>query len=262
MIQNKLCLKAENITFERQKTKLIQDLSWEVPQGSHWAILGPNGAGKTLLLRLLMGYLWPTQGKIEILGHTLGKVDLRVLRRRLAWVAKALEEITPPETSVLKVILSGPESTLGLYSSPSQSMLERAENLAEAFRLTPILKRAFGLLSSGEKQRVLLARASLAKPEILFLDEPMANLDLGGREEFLKHLGQLVATPNPPTIILATHNTLEIAPFIDHVLFLKEGEVLAAGLIDQELTNEMLQRVYDLPLQLERTASGRYLAYL
>lgn len=255
-------IRAENLVLSRGRETLIRDISWQVDKGQHWALLGVNGAGKTLLLKILTGYVWPTRGGVEILGQTLGQVDLRTLRRRLGWVAKALEELTPPRTTVLEAILSGPEASLGLYVEPTASQLRSAEALAEEYGLGRLVKREFGLLSSGEKQRVLLARAAAADPAILFLDEPMANLDMGGREQFMALLEKMAARPGAPTVILTTHNTMEIGPFMTHALFLKDGRVVARGSLEETMQPEILQATFDLPLKVERSPSGRYLAYI
>jgi len=255
-------IKAERLTLRRGRETLLNDLSFKVARGEHWAVLGVNGAGKTLLMKVLTGYIWPTRGTVEILGHTLGQVDLRVLRRSLGWVAKALEELTPPRATVLEVILSGPEASLGLYAEPTPRQIREAEELAEEYGLTRLVRREFGLLSSGEKQRALLARAAAHHPSILFLDEPMANLDMAGREQFMAMLDKLAAGPTSPAVILTTHNTLEIGPFMTHALFLKNGAEVAAGPLERTMNPETLKAAFDLPLQVERTAGGRYLAYL
>jgi len=252
---------ADRLSLRRGGDSLIKNLSWRVARGEHWAVLGPNGAGKSLLLRLLTGYVWPTEGTVDILGQRLGRVDLRELRRRLGWVAKTLEEMTPAKATVGEVILSGPRASLGLYEEPAAEETARARAAAEQFGLGRVFGREFGLLSSGEKQRALLARAALARPEILFLDEPMSNLDLAGREMFLARLGELAAGGGP-TIILTTHNTLEIGPFLTHALVMAEGGVvLAAGPAAETLTSAVLSRAFGLPLKVEK-AGDRYLAFI
>ena len=252
-------LLAEHLRLSQGGQILIHDFSWRVLRGEHWAILGANGSGKTLLLRLLTGYIWPSTGTVDILGQRLGRVDLRELRRRLGWIAKTLEEMTPVKTTVLEVILSGPRASLGLYAEPAPYERIAAQTLAERFGLGRLLSQGFGILSSGEKQRALLARAALAEPEILFLDEPMSNLDIGGRELFLARLNDLAAAQKASTIILATHNPLEIGPFITHVLVLKNGAALAAGPISEIMKPEILTQAFGLPLDVEKTADGRYL---
>ncbi|MDL2227050.1 ATP-binding cassette domain-containing protein [Deltaproteobacteria bacterium OttesenSCG-928-M10] len=255
-------LEAAGVTLKRGRNTLLRELSWRVERGQHWAVLGPNGAGKTMLMRVLTGYLWPTAGTVDILGRRLGTVDLRVLRRSIGWVAKALEELTPADATVLEVILSGPEASLGLYVRPPAHRVDEAEALAEEYGLGRLAGREFGLLSSGEKQRALLARAVLSRPALLFLDEPMANLDMGGREQFMALLERLAGGPSAPAIVLTTHNTLEIGPYMTHALLMKNGAVLAAGPLAETMEPEPLGAAFDLPLKVERTPSGRYLAYL
>ena len=255
-------INAKNIHLKRGTNHLLKGLSWQVEAGQHWVLLGPNGAGKTLLMEILLGYLWPTLGEVHVLGNRLGHIDLRLLRRSLGWVSKALEEMTPGEASVMEVILSGPLATLGLYEEICPQLQDEALVLAQKFNLEKIVCRHFGLLSSGEKQRVLLARAALAQPKILFLDEPMSNLDLGGRELFLQSLAQMASLPQAPTIILTTHNTLEIGPFMTHGFLMKEGRTVAQGELSSVMCADLLQQTFDLPLRVERASSGRYLALL
>jgi iron complex transport system ATP-binding protein len=262
MTDDRNVIAAEHLILKRSGEALLNDLSWRVSRGQHWALLGANGAGKTLLMKILTGYVWPGSGSVELLGERLGRVDLRVLRRRIGWVAKALEELMPGDATVLEVILSGPEASLGLYIDPSPKQIRAAEDLAESFGLTRIIHRQFGLLSSGEKQRALLARAALMQPDLLFLDEPMTNLDMGGREHFLSILDKMVAGPKAPTVILSTHNTLEIGSFMTHALLMKSGTVVGEGTLDEMMRPEPLQKTFDLPLKVEKTQSGRYLAYL
>lgn len=255
-------INAQGIHLSRGQAKILQDVDWQVKKGEHWAVLGANGAGKTMLMRVLTGYVWPTCGTVDILGRRLGTVDLRVLRRNIGWVAKALEEMTPADTTVLEVILSGPYASLGLYVEPPSHLKREAEELAELYGLAPLVNRTFGLLSSGEKQRALLARAVLSNPALLFLDEPMANLDMAGREQFMALLNLLAQRKAAPTIILTTHNTLEIGPFMTHSLMMKAGRVVTAGALEDSMTSERLEEVFGLPLKVERTSGGRFLAYL
>ncbi|MDR3153421.1 MAG: ATP-binding cassette domain-containing protein [Deltaproteobacteria bacterium] len=250
------------VSLTRGGTRLLDNLSWEVSKGEHWTVLGPNGAGKTLLLRIVTGYVWPTLGTVTVLGSLLGTIDLRLLRRRIGWVSQAVSDLMPGYSTLLDTIASGPLASLGLYDDPPPELAARAEAIASAYGLADKLKRPFAHLSSGERQRVLLARAALTEPELLILDEPMSNLDMGGRELFLENLRELSASPKAPTIILTTHNTLEIAPFITHAIIVKGGMALKAGAIAEIMTGETLSEAFGLPLEVEKGAAGRYVATL
>ncbi|MDR1165386.1 MAG: ATP-binding cassette domain-containing protein [Deltaproteobacteria bacterium] len=250
------------VSLSRGGTPLLRDLNWEVRRGEHWTVLGPNGAGKTLLLRVVTGYIWPTDGEVTVLGKRLGRVDLRILRRKIGWVSQALADLTPGGETLLGTILSGPMASLGLYADPEPALVEKARQTAADFGLSDKLERPFFLLSSGERQRALLARAALTEPDLLILDEPMSNLDMGGRELFLELTRRLASAPNGPTVILTTHNTLEIGPFFSHALLLKNGAVLAQGELERTLTSPILSAAFELPLKVERSAGGRVLALL
>jgi iron complex transport system ATP-binding protein len=171
-------------------------------------------------------------------------------------------DMTPGGTGVLEAILSGPQASMGLFVEPDRETVERAESLAEDFGLKDRLKRPFALLSSGERQRTLLARAALAEPELLILDEPMSGLDVGGRELFLNLTARLASGPGAPTIVMTTHNVQEIGAFMTHALLLKDGGASAAGPLAETLTEERLGELFDLPLRIERNAAGRWLAWL
>jgi iron complex transport system ATP-binding protein len=252
----------ENVTLKRKEQTLISKVNWEILPGQNWVLLGPNGAGKTLLLRLITGYLWPTEGQITVLGHILGKIDLRSLRRKIGWVSQALADLMPQYVTLKETILSGPTASLGLYDEPDQDMVLKAEELALEFGLHDKLNRPFNLLSSGERQRTLLARAALMEPQLLILDEPMSNLDLGGRELFIKLLGKLAEKPNPPSLILTTHNTMEIGSFINRAILVKDGKVLTSGTLDNSLNSDWLSQLFELPLIVEKNNQGRIMAYM
>ncbi|MDR1040378.1 MAG: ATP-binding cassette domain-containing protein [Deltaproteobacteria bacterium] len=250
------------VSLTRGGVPLLNDLDWNVEKGEHWTVLGPNGAGKTLLLRIVTGYIWPTLGTVSVLGRRLGTVDLREIRRRTGWVSQAVADLMPGQATLLETVASGPLASLGLYEDPSAELLERAEAICRDYALADKLKRPFRLLSSGERQRALLARAALTEPELLILDEPMSNLDMGGRELFLEILRELAASPDAPTVVLTTHNTLEIAPFITHGIVIKGGRSLKAGPVSEIMTGETLSDAFDLPLAVEKGPAGRYVATL
>ncbi|MDR1085107.1 MAG: ATP-binding cassette domain-containing protein [Deltaproteobacteria bacterium] len=255
-------LELAGVELRRGPNKLLDDVSWSVRPGQHWALLGQNGAGKTLILRLATGYIWPTEGRVTVLGHLLGRVDLRQLRRRIGWVSQALADLMPGHVTLLDTILSGPLASLGLYVEPSLEMIREAKIVAEEFGLIKIFDRPFGLLSSGERQRTLLARAAMTKPKLLILDEPISNLDMGGREQFLNLVNRLATGPEAPTVILTTHSIQEIGPFVSHVLLIKGGRSVTQGPIESTLTSDNLTLAYDLPFKIEKTPKGRYLAYV
>jgi len=241
------------VSVIRGRRTIVRNVCWTVPRGRHWAMVGANGSGKTTLLRTACGYLWPSRGTVELLGHAFGHVDLRELRKRVGWVSSAVHEMIPAKLSAVEVVLSGVYASLGLYETPSPGQCDRARDRLEAMEVRAMADQAFGLLSLGEQQKVLIARALMARPELLVLDEPCAGLDLRWRESLLETVGALAGQPDGPTIVFVTHHIEEIAPVFADALALKAGRVLAAGPTGTVLTDAVLSEAFGLPVVVERT---------
>ena len=228
---------------------MLSDVSWRVERGERWVVLGPNGAGKSTLLKVLTGEMFPTQGVAEVLGSKLGQVDVRELRKRMGFTGAFVNEAFRAEIPAVEVVMSGKhaarETWWHRYSSFDR---ERAENLLALLGCASLATAPFGNCSSGERQRILLARTLMADPELLILDEPTAGLDLQGREDLLVSLTQLDPTL---TMLLVTHHVEEIPPTATHILLLNNGQITAQGPIAQTLTQPNLQTCYNTPLNLE-----------
>jgi iron complex transport system ATP-binding protein len=239
------------VSLLRDGVLVLEDVSWTVGPGEHWAVLGPNGSGKTSLLHIAAGYLWPTRGAVSVLGSRFGKVDLRVLRRRIGWVSPALAAQLSPGESAREVVLSGRFAALNLFfAHPGAEDTAQADDLLEVLGIAYLAERPFGVLSQGERQRVLVARSLLADPELLILDEPTAGLDLGAREDFLEALQVLTQAVGGPTVVFVTHHVEEIVPGISHVLLMRQGAVVAAGEKADVLRNGPLSRALGLPVEV------------
>jgi len=244
-------IQLKNVELWRDRP-LLKGIDWTVDRGQHWVVIGRNGAGKTLLLRIIAGYLWPSSGEVWVLNRRYGKVDLRELRRHMGWVSSALKEKIPAHDTALQVVLSGAYATFGLFRTPTEDEKRRAEALMEDMSLNALKDREYENLSSGEKQRVLLARACLPEPALLILDEPCAGLDLASREKFLYLVERMAKLQNGPTIIMVTHRVSEIMPSFRNGILIQQGRKVASGPIETILNDELLSKVFEVPVRVSK----------
>ncbi len=235
--------------------RILSDISWELRRGEKWVVLGLNGSGKTSLLRLLSGFGYPSRGRMEVLGAPFGRADLRALRKRVGWVHGDLASDFPGFMSVREVVMSGSEGSLALYEEmPPEAVLHAEEALA-AIGAAALGPRRFHTLSTGERQRVIIARALAAGPELLILDEPCLGLDPVAREGFLESLGTLFRRRADLTVIGVTHHVEEIIEGYDRILMLAGGRVVDQGTIREVLEGPGITRVYGERCRVERTGS-------
>lgn len=190
----------QGITYNRDQKTLLADVTWRVRKGEHWALLGLNGSGKTTLLNMITGYIWPTRGSVAVLGETYGTVDLRELRKSIGWVSSSLQEKLHASDRTQYVVLSGKFATIGLYDKPDDDDFEQAAELMRQLGCAHLWDRPYQTCSQGEKQKVLIARALMASPKLLILDEPCNGLDLFARETLLGGIEALGAQADAPTL--------------------------------------------------------------
>ncbi|MGC9967408.1 MAG: ABC transporter ATP-binding protein [Syntrophobacteraceae bacterium] len=247
----------KNVRFVRNRRLILDDISWEIRPREHWVLLGANGSGKTTLLQILAGYLWPTSGDITVLGERFGEIDLRVLRKKIGWVGSFLQAQVPPSQKPLEFIVSGKYASLGIFDKPEARDFEDAARLAARLDCGKILDLPYAVLSQGEKQRLLIARALIHNPRLLILDEPCSGLDLVSREQLLSTLEDLGRSSEGPTMILVTHYLEEIMPAFSHVFLLKSGRCAAKGAKEQILRRDLLTQAFDIPIEAG-SDNGRY----
>ena len=257
-----LVLRMDGVGVRRSGSMLLREVNWAVELDERWVVLGPNGAGKTTLLRLASAELHPTVGVVHVLGERLGRVNVFELRTRVGISSAGLGLRVPDDEVVRDVVVSAGYGVLGRWREPYDEVdTGRADHLLETLGVRALAERTFGTLSEGERKRVMIARALMTDPELLLLDEPAAGLDLGGREDLLARLSELALDPNAPTTVLVTHHVEEIPRGYTHALLLREGAVVAAGLIDDVLSDDNLTATFGLPLGVRRRR-GRYTAWM
>ena len=241
------------VSVVRGKTRLLDDVSWEVEEGERWVVLGPNGAGKTTLLQLAAARMHPTTGTVRILGDRLGAVDVFEVRPRVGLASSAMAERIPESEIVGNVVVTAAYGIVGRWREQYDTAdYVRAMELLLALGAEHLADRRYGTLSEGERKRVQIARALMTDPELMLLDEPAAGLDLGGREDLVARLGSLARNVSAPAMVVVTHHVEEIPPGFTDVLLLRQGRVVAAGPLEVTLTADNLSASFGLPLVVER----------
>jgi iron complex transport system ATP-binding protein len=250
-------LEVDRLEVRRGRTVILDGINWSVAQGEHWVILGANGSGKTSLLSALTGYMTPTGGEILVLGARYGRSDWRVLRRHIGLVSSSIRQLMADSEPALETVVSGKYAMIDLWGRVSAADRREGLRMLRQIECADLAERPWAVLSQGERQRVLIGRALMARPRILILDEPCAGLDPVAREHFLQWLERLGRHRTAPTLVLVTHHVEEIMPVFTHALLLKGGRVMAAGPKTRVLKSSLLSRAFAASLRMKR-ARGRF----
>lgn len=254
-------LSFEDVSLKRNRQELLHGINWEIDQKEHWGILGLNGAGKTLMLQLITGAYWPTTGRLEVLGEVFGKTSIPELQKRIGWVSTALQYRIHTSDLAEMIVLSGKFASIGIYQEYEEDDLEQAKEWLRSFGADHLIGKAYKLLSQGERQVVLIARALMANPELLILDEPCNGLDLFAREELLEKINLLAAKKDAPNLLFVTHHTEELLPVFDNLLMIKDGTIFAKGKREELFTEDNLHNFYEKPIRFLEITDDRLMVF-
>lgn len=245
----------------RSGHKILNNLSWQTELGQHWVIMGPNGAGKTSVVRAVTGREHCDEGDIAVLGHSVDEYAPEDLGSIIGFASSSLASRLRPGLTAREVVKTAAWGQSVSFAEEYEELDEqRAIDVLAAFGVDHVAERRFSTLSEGERQRALLARALMADPQVLILDEPTAGLDLGARETLMQALTEIMSDPRSPQVIIVTHHMEEIPLGVTHALLLKDGQVNAAGPISDVLTGVEVSELFDVPLNVT-THEGRWSAH-
>jgi iron complex transport system ATP-binding protein len=244
----------EGVSVIKGGNLILQDVDWRIRAREHWVLFGANGSGKTTLMEVVSSYLFPSRGTAHLFGHKLGRVDVRELRKRIGYVGPAPARLVRSTFPALEIVVTGMHASFvdTRWHEYHDADWERARGHLETLHAGHLADREFATMSEGEKKRVLIARALMASPDLLLLDEPGSGLDLGARERLVEALASLSSRGEDTPVVLVTHHVEEIPPGFDHILMLAGGKVVTSGRLDEVLTSQALTATFEMPLEIER----------
>ena len=239
----------KDVSVVRDGVNILSDVNWIVEDNQRWVIIGPNGAGKTTLLKVAAAQIQPTTGTAQVLGETLGGVNVFDLRTRVGFASSALVSHMPNSETVLNAVMTASYAITGRWTENYEDIdQKRARRVLAEWNLSEHAERAFGTLSDGERKRVQLARSVMTDPELLLLDEPVASLDLGSREHTVQLLGAYASSPVAPSMVMVTHHLEEIPVGFTHAMLLNAGSVVAQGDISRVINSNLLSETFGFGL--------------
>jgi len=244
-----------DLTIRRSDTCILKKIDWKVEKGEHWVILGANGSGKTSLLKALTGYMTPTDGDVSVLGEQFGQSDWRELRKHVGVVSASISHLVHDEDTALEIVAGGAQAMIGYWGKISRGERERAARLLKLLGAAYTAGRTWEVLSQGERQRVLIARALMPEPAILILDEPCAGLDPVARERFLRDVSRIASRKRSPGLVFVTHHIEEILPEFTHLLALRDGRICYSGSKEAGLKADVLEQIFQAELTIRRNGA-------
>lgn len=240
----------KDVSLSRQGKTLLKNLNWTVEKGQTWAILGLNGAGKSTLLRLLMAEFFPSEGEAQVLGYTFGQGDITGLRQHIGIVSSFITERLPKHLTTERIVLTGKYKSSILYKAYDDRDLQEAKDMLISLGAQDLIGRDYHSLSQGEKQICLIARSLMEDPDIIILDEATVGLDLFAREKLLHQIDRITDLPHAPLVLYVTHHAEEITEKMDHILLLRQGEIVAQGPKNDIIQPDVLAAFYQNPVQI------------
>lgn len=252
----KTVIQTDHLCCQAGNKFLLKDINWEVGEGEKWIVFGLNGSGKTTLLSIVSGFKMPTSGSLHVFGETYNDENILAIRKRMGWISSSYFDKYYTHESILTIVLSGLTGGFGIDGSVTAEDVIHAKALLKEWHLERKHDFPFSMLSKGERQNVLIARAMMTDPDILVLDEPGTGLDVVAREMLLRKISEMAENSNK-TIIYVTHYPEEILPVFDKGLILSHGKIVDRGTVKEIMSTERLSRSLETPLHVGHLADGR-----
>ncbi|MBK5201786.1 MAG: ATP-binding cassette domain-containing protein [Spirochaetaceae bacterium] len=254
-------IKIENASVRVNGTKIIEDINFEINKGEHIAVLGPNGAGKSTLFNVCCMEIHPLWSeKLKIIRFDKERISKDELRQKMGIVSKELLGICSSSYMARDIIAGGLLSSIGLdfHHHLSKEMWNKVDEIISKYDCTKLQTKRMRDLSTGEAQKILLARALVLEPELVLLDEAANGLDFPSRSIYRDTLNTI--SNEGKTIVLITHDLSQILPVINKIVFMKDGKIVESGNKEEMLTEKKLSALYGKEVYLDKR-NGLYSAW-
>jgi len=248
-VVNKFWFEAKNINCFKDGFRVIKDLNLEIAYSENVILIGPNGSGKSSLIEVINRNIYPVvtnESKLKIFNKEL--INLWELRKRISTVNNDIKNRINPNLKVFDLILSGLYGKYCYIKNKSEKDHNKVENIMKNMNISKLSNKKFSYLSDGEKQISLIARALIKKPDILILDEPIANLDYKSKFFVIEKVNEL--TKLNTKILCVTHNISMITMIYDRVIMLKNGKIIADGNQNNVINSENINKLYEIDVEV------------
>jgi len=245
----------KELDFSYKEITVLKNISFSVHHGSFFIIIGPNGSGKTTLLKLVSGLEKCHQGNIQFLDKPVATYSRKSLARKMAFV----QQNQPIDFSftVFELVLMGRSPHLGMLGVEHKSDIDIAKQAIVFTGVDHLAERKLDQLSSGEQQRVFLARAICQEPEVILLDEPTASLDLAHQIRIMDLMRKLM-DEKKITVIMVSHDVNLAAMYANEMLLLSRGSIVEQGAPEKVITFEKLEKAYNCKLLVDESPIGKF----
>jgi iron complex transport system ATP-binding protein len=240
-----MILEGQGLTIGYRDHVVGRDLDVALRAGEVLALLGPNGGGKTTLLKTLLGLLPPLAGEVRIEGHTLSALPVRERARKLAYVPQ--NHAGAFAFTVSEIVMMGRTAHRGLFAAPGHSDQAVVRGAIDRMGIGALGERPYTMISGGERQLALIARALAQEPRAIVLDEPTASLDFGNQGKIMREIRALAGAGL--AVLFTTHDPNQAYRYADRALLLRDGRCFADGAVADVLTRDSLQALYQAPVE-------------
>ncbi len=248
---NNFWFEAKNINCFKNGYRVIKDLNLKIAYSENVILIGPNGSGKSSLIEVINRNIYPVianESKLKIFGKEL--INLWELRKRVSTVNNDIKNRINPNLQVFDLILSGLYGRYCYVQNKSERDSYKVEKIMKKMNISNLSKKYFSYLSDGEKKISLIARALIKKPDILILDEPIANLDYKSKFFVVDKINELSKLNT--RIFCVTHDISMITRIYDRVLMLKDGKIIVDGHQNKVINSENINKLYGIDVEVAK----------